>query len=166
MNIHPDIAAMIDVIAELNETTDSMTVEEAVHVRESVVELRRAANVLLGLCDTQLLAVLESPREFDGMRYSVGNDGKSAAGRGGAFHRLPGNLQEQPLLRIQRREVAPKPDEDRQRREAALVGRRERRGPTGRRGGGAGHCDDAIVLRRELHVPEDGGARRPRARQA
>ena len=76
MNIHPDIAAMIDVIAELNETTDSMTVEEAVHVRESVVELRRAANVLLGLCDTQLLAVLESPREFDGMRYSVGNDGK------------------------------------------------------------------------------------------
>ena len=73
---HPDIAAMLDVIDDMVEGTDSLDVEAAIALRESVVELRRRANVLLGLIDTQLIAILESPREFNGQRYRVAKDGK------------------------------------------------------------------------------------------
>ena len=46
-------------------------------MRESVVELRRQAAVLLGLIDTQLITVLEGPREINGVRYEVRkSDGK------------------------------------------------------------------------------------------
>jgi hypothetical protein len=67
---------MIDVLDDMNESTDSLEVEAAVLLRESVVELRRKAGELLGLIDAQLIATLESPREFNGQRYRIGNDGK------------------------------------------------------------------------------------------
>jgi hypothetical protein len=73
---HPDVAAMLDVIDDMAEATDSLDVEAGILLRESIVELRRRANVLLGLIDTQLIATLESPREFNGQRYRVANDGK------------------------------------------------------------------------------------------
>lgn len=72
----PDIAAMADVLDGMAEDTDSLSVEAAVALRESVIELRRRAATLLGLIDTQLVSVLESPREFNGIRYSIVNDGK------------------------------------------------------------------------------------------
>ena len=74
--IHPDIGAMCDVIADMTETTDSMTVEEAVHLRESIVEMRRQAATLLGLIDTQLVTILESPRVIEGILYEVKSEGK------------------------------------------------------------------------------------------
>lgn len=74
--IHPDVLAMLDVLDGMVEETDSLEVEAAIALRESVVELRRRANVLLGLIDTQLIAILESPREFNGQRYRVAKDGK------------------------------------------------------------------------------------------
>ena len=76
-DIHPDVAAMMDVLDEFIEETDSLEVEAAMMLRESVVELRRRAATLLGLIDTQLIDILESPREFDGIRYKVKkSDGK------------------------------------------------------------------------------------------
>lgn len=75
-DIVPDIAAMLDVIDGMADDTDSLQVEAAVHLRESIVELRRRANVLLGLVDTQLIDTLESPREFNGQRYRIGTEGK------------------------------------------------------------------------------------------
>lgn len=74
--LHPDIEAMLDVIDDMGDDTDSLEVEEAIRLRESVVELRRRANVLLGLIDTQLIDTLESPREFNGQRYRIGTEGK------------------------------------------------------------------------------------------
>ena len=74
--IHPDIRAMMDVIDEMSNGTDSMSIEDAVALRDSVVELRRAAAVLLGFIDTQLVNTLESPREINGMSYRIGNKGK------------------------------------------------------------------------------------------
>lgn len=76
MNIHPDIAAMMDVLDEMSESTDGLDVEQAVELRESIVELRRRAATVLGLVDTQLINTLESPREFDGQRYRIGMEGK------------------------------------------------------------------------------------------
>ena len=75
-DLHPDILAMLDVVDDMAEDTDSLDVEAAILLRESVVELRRRANVLLGLIDTQLISTLESPREFNGQRYRIGKDGK------------------------------------------------------------------------------------------
>lgn len=76
LKLHPDIQAMLDVIDDMAEDTDSLEVEAAVALRESIVELRRRANTLLGLIDTQLIATLESPREFGGQRYRVAKNGK------------------------------------------------------------------------------------------
>lgn len=77
MSLLPDVAAMIDVLDELAEKSDSMTVEEAVELRESIVELRQRAQTVLGLADTQLVTILESPREIGGNLYEVRqSDGK------------------------------------------------------------------------------------------
>jgi hypothetical protein len=74
---HPDVAAMLDVIDDMVEQTDSLGVEDGIKMREAIVELRRRANVLLGLIDTQLISILESPREVNGVRYEVRkSDGK------------------------------------------------------------------------------------------
>jgi hypothetical protein len=76
-NLLPDVAAMCDVLGELAEKSDSMTIEEAVQLRESIVELRSQAAMVLGLAETQLVTILESPREIDGNRYEVkASDGK------------------------------------------------------------------------------------------
>lgn len=75
-HLHPDVLAMLDVIDDMAEGTDSLGVEDAIKMREAVVELRRRANVLLGLIDTQLIDTLESPREFNGQRYRIAADGK------------------------------------------------------------------------------------------
>jgi hypothetical protein len=75
-HLHPDILAMTDVLEDMVEATDSLDVEGAIIMRESIVELRRKAGVLLGLIDTQLISILESPREFGGQRYRVANEGK------------------------------------------------------------------------------------------
>lgn len=72
-----DVMAMTDVLSDIDENTDSYDIEEAVEVREAVVALMSAARMTLALLDTQLVNILESPREINGIRYEVKkSDGK------------------------------------------------------------------------------------------
>lgn len=72
-----DVLAMTDVLSEIDEITDGLSIEEAVQAREAVVQLMSAARMTLALIDTQLVNTLESPREINGMRYEVRkSDGK------------------------------------------------------------------------------------------
>jgi hypothetical protein len=71
------VLAATDVLADVDENTDSMGIEEAVAMREAVVALMSAARMTLSLIDTQLVNTLESPREINSMRYEVKkSDGK------------------------------------------------------------------------------------------
>ena len=72
-----DVLASIDVLNDVDEDTDSMSIEDAVAMREAVITLMSAARMTLALIDTQLVTTLESPREINGMRYEVKkSDGK------------------------------------------------------------------------------------------
>ena len=77
MTTPADVLAMTDVLGEIDESTDGLSIEEAVQAREAVVQLMSAARMTLALIDTQLVNTLESPREINGMRYEVRkSDGK------------------------------------------------------------------------------------------
>lgn len=72
-----DIRAAADVLTDVNEASDSLSIEDAVSYREAVSDLMGAARMTLALIDTQLVTTLESPREINGMRYEVRkSDGK------------------------------------------------------------------------------------------
>jgi hypothetical protein len=72
-----DLLATLDVLADIDERSDSMGIEDAVAMREAVVALMSAARMTLSLIDTQLVNTLESPREIGSMRYEVRkSDGK------------------------------------------------------------------------------------------
>ena len=72
-----DIRAAMDVLAEVDETSDSLGVEDAVAYREAVNELFTKVKETLGLIDTQLVNTLESARPINGMLYEVRkSDGK------------------------------------------------------------------------------------------
>lgn len=72
-----DILAAADVLTDLNEASDSLSIEDAVAYREVVTELATAVRMTLSLIDTQLVTTLESPREINGLRYEVRkSDGK------------------------------------------------------------------------------------------
>lgn len=72
-----DIRAAGDVLDDVAELSDSMTVEQAVAYREAANELWTKVKQTIGLLDTQLVTVLESPRAFNGMLYEVmQSDGK------------------------------------------------------------------------------------------
>jgi len=72
-----DIRAASDVLVDLQNDSDSLDIETAVAYREAVNELMTAVRSTLGLIDTQLISILESPREINGMRYEVRkSDGK------------------------------------------------------------------------------------------
>lgn len=78
MNITPeDVLAAADVLHDVDEASDSLSIEDAVAYREAVTSLMAAARMTLALIDTQLVTTLESPREINGMRYEVKpSDGK------------------------------------------------------------------------------------------
>lgn len=72
-----DILAAGDVLADLEELSDSLSVEDAVAYREAVTDLLTRVKTALGLIDTQLVNTLESPRPINGMLYEVRkSDGK------------------------------------------------------------------------------------------
>ena len=72
-----DIRAASDVLVDLQNDSDSLDIETAVAYREAVNELMTAVRSTLGLIDMQLVNILESPREINGMRYEVKkSDGK------------------------------------------------------------------------------------------
>ena len=72
-----DIRAAIDVLVDLQNDSDSLSVEDAVANREAVVELMASCRVTLDLLDLQLIKVLESPRTIAGTLYEIkDNDGK------------------------------------------------------------------------------------------
>ena len=72
-----DIQAASDVLADVDQLTDSLGIEEAVAFRVRINELFTQVKQTLGLIDTQLITVLESPREINGNLYEVRkSDGK------------------------------------------------------------------------------------------
>ncbi len=71
-----DIEAIGDVLAIINEQSDSLEIEEAVDLLRAVQELGSRCRTTIGLLSQQLVQVLESPRTFDGTLYEVVNDGQ------------------------------------------------------------------------------------------
>jgi len=72
-----DIRAAGDVLDDVAELSDSMDIETAVAYREAANELWKKVRDTIGLIDTQLVTVLESPRAINGMLYEVRqSDGK------------------------------------------------------------------------------------------
>lgn len=71
-----DITAITDVLADIDEISDSLSIEEAADMLQAVEELMKAVRQTKGLLETQLINTLESPRVIDNRRYAVKNDGK------------------------------------------------------------------------------------------
>lgn len=72
-----DITAATDVLVELQNDSDHLDIETAVAYREAVNVLMTELRKTLGLIDMQLVNILESPREINGIRYEVKkSDGK------------------------------------------------------------------------------------------
>jgi len=76
MTTPADILATCDVLADVDETSDSLGIEDAVELLQAVKEMIAAARVTVGLLETQLCEILESPRVIDGRMYEIKNDGK------------------------------------------------------------------------------------------
>ena len=78
MQVTPDdIRAAMDVLADVDENSDSLDVETAVAYREALQEMMGRLRMTLSLIDTQLVNVLESPRPINGNLYEVRkSDGK------------------------------------------------------------------------------------------
>jgi hypothetical protein len=71
-----DILAAVDILDDVGESSDSLTVEDAVVLLQAVEEVMAAARRAVGLLNTQLVATLESPRQFGNKVYEIVNDGK------------------------------------------------------------------------------------------
>ncbi len=77
MNV-PDIEAMIDVVHDLRDNSDTLDAERAVDVRRAADLLRAAAIELRDFCDMQLCKLMEfgDEMERDGMLYRIGSAGR------------------------------------------------------------------------------------------
>lgn len=71
-----DVRASIDVLDDVGESSDSLNVEDAVAMVEAVKEVLKKARETVGLIETQLVAILESPRIFGDIEYKIVSDGK------------------------------------------------------------------------------------------
>lgn len=78
MNITPsDVLAAGDVLADINDASDSMDVETAVDFLEAITALKARVGETIEMLHVQLVSILESPREINGNRYEVRpSDGK------------------------------------------------------------------------------------------
>jgi hypothetical protein len=71
MTTPADIVAICDVLADVDESSDSLTIEDAAAMRDAVVALMAATRMTLALIDTQLVTTLESPRVLNGQLYEI-----------------------------------------------------------------------------------------------
>jgi len=71
-----DVLAAVDVLADIDERSDALTVEEGLALRQAVEQVAAACRRTIGMIDTQLVSILESPRTFNGVLYEVSNEGK------------------------------------------------------------------------------------------
>ena len=71
-----DVKATIDVLSDVGESSDSLNVEDSVDMLEAVKEVLKKARETVGLIETQLVAILESPRIFGDTEYKIVSDGK------------------------------------------------------------------------------------------
>lgn len=72
-----DIEAMIDVLNDVDEGSDSLSIEEAVEKLDALKEVMVSLRMTISLIETQLVNTLESPRVIDGNLYEVRkSDGK------------------------------------------------------------------------------------------
>lgn len=66
-----DIGAIHDVLADVDESSDSLTIEDAAAMLQAVKSMVFAARCTIGLLETQLVNLLESPRVIDGQLYEI-----------------------------------------------------------------------------------------------
>lgn len=71
-----DIEAMSDVLNDIGEASDTLGVQDGLETHQALTELKRKVTETIGLIETQMVSVLESPRVMEGMRYEVANNGK------------------------------------------------------------------------------------------
>lgn len=66
-----DVAAAGDVLGEIQEASDHLSVEQAVAFRAEIDRLARRLKMTLSLIDAHLIRTLESPIVRDGVEYAV-----------------------------------------------------------------------------------------------
>ena len=71
-----DVRATIDVMTDVGESSDSLNPVDALEMLEAVQEVMKSVRETAGLLESQLVAVLESPREFNGTLYEIVPNGK------------------------------------------------------------------------------------------
>lgn len=71
-----DVEAISDVLNDIGEASDSMGVQDGLEMHRTLTELKRKVGETIGLIESQMISILESPRVMEGMRYEVANDGK------------------------------------------------------------------------------------------
>jgi len=76
MSHSKDILAMVDVLKDIADQSDSLTVDEGVSVVEALSLLKQAVNQLSSLVDTQMVSILEQPRTHNGKVYFRATKGK------------------------------------------------------------------------------------------
>lgn len=72
----PDVAATGDVFDAVAELSDSYTVEEAIAMREALNQARGQLDAAVGLVNTQIRQLLDSPRQVGSKLYFLADDGK------------------------------------------------------------------------------------------
>ena len=72
-----DITTTLDVLSDLDEESDSLSIEDATAALEALTEVMVGLRMTISLVETQLVNTLESPRVINGNLYEVKqNDGK------------------------------------------------------------------------------------------
>ena len=72
-----DITTTIDVLSDVDEGSDSLSIEDATETLEALKDVMAALRMTISLVETQLVNTLESPRVINGNQYEIRqNDGK------------------------------------------------------------------------------------------
>lgn len=71
-----DIMAMVDVLKDIADASDTLTVDEGVAVLEALTSLKQAVSQLSSLVDTQMVQILEQPQTRNGKVYFRATKGK------------------------------------------------------------------------------------------
>lgn len=71
-----DVQAMALVLMEISDESESMSVESAMEMLETLTALKKDVAMAISLIETHLCNTLESPREFNGNLYEVKSAGK------------------------------------------------------------------------------------------
>lgn len=76
MSHSKDIMAIVDVLKDVADASDTLTVDEGVAVLEALTALKQAVSQLSSLVDTQMVRILEQPQTHNGKVYFRASKGK------------------------------------------------------------------------------------------